>query len=185
MTQAQKAKVVQTFTAVDLVTIAVFAVIYRAFWYVWHAVGFLFPFNQMINTFILALGLVAVAVIVRKPGAGFFYYLVATIVNFLLQGEPLVGGVIVFTALVPEVYWVLRLMAGGDPFGSLLDQLIGAFLLSLPWNLLLYYFLFPAVYLATIPPNIALAAWIAGTIAGTFGGLVGFYLGERLKGLIG
>ena len=51
MTARVTSKVFQRFTAVDLVTIAVFGALWRAMWYVWNVFGFLFPFNQVLNTF--------------------------------------------------------------------------------------------------------------------------------------
>jgi hypothetical protein len=73
--------VFKRFTAVDLVTLAVFAALYRALWYFWSAIGFLFPFNQVLSTLFYVLCGVAGVVIVRKVGAFTMFAIAAQLIN--------------------------------------------------------------------------------------------------------
>ena len=80
-----KNKIFQRFTAVDLVTIAVFGVLYRALWYVWNALAFLFPFNQLLNSLFYVMCGVAAIMIVRKVGTLTLYLVVAGLINVLYR----------------------------------------------------------------------------------------------------
>ena len=123
MTAQASQKVFQRFTAVDLVTIAVFAALWRAMWYVWNVFAFLFPFNQVLNTFFGVLCTIAAYLIVRKVGTALLLEIAAMLINVLVQGEvfsvALVG---IVTGVLPDLYCYIVLRAGRDPFSSLRDM---------------------------------------------------------------
>jgi len=186
MTQTGKAKIFQTFTAVDLVTIAVFAAIYRALWYVWHALAFIFPFNQVINTFFLCLAAVTAAVIVRKSLAMFLYAVAYGIINILLQGELLVTAAIdLSVSFLPVIYLASRVAAGDDPFVKPREMFIAGLLMALTRTFINWLLFFPVFYQVNVGTQMTIVMLIVSTIGGALGGAVGYALGNRIKGLIG
>jgi ABC-type thiamin/hydroxymethylpyrimidine transport system permease subunit len=186
MTAQASQKAFQRFTAVDLVTIAVFGALWRAMWYVWTVFGFLFPFNQVLNTFFGVLCTVAALVIVRKVGAATLVNIAALLINVLVQGETLtvalVGGV---TGILADVYCYLMLRTGGDPFGSLRDMFIAGLLTAVTHNVNLWIIMMKFLYKVPMADSLTVAVFTAGSIGGMIGGLAGFGLGDRIKGLIG
>jgi hypothetical protein len=179
-------KILQRFTAVDLVTLAVFAAIYRAMWYVWQAIAFLWPFNLILNTLLFCLIAVAGATVVRKFGALFMFNVAAQAINFFVQGASVIEVVACLTwALAAEAYIYARLRSGADPFSNFRDMFIAGTLLSLLWIVSMWYVLFPFVFLVELSLVLTIAASVAGFIGGMAGGAIGFGLGDRIKGLIG
>ncbi len=186
MTARTSQKVFQRFTAVDLVTIAVFAALYRAMWYVWNIFSFAFPFNQVINTFFGVLCTVAALVIVRKVGTATMFQIAAMLINVLVQGE--VFSVALWgctTGLLADIYCYLVLRSGTDPFISLRHMVIAGALTAFMFNFNLWIVMMTFLYKVSMPTQIIVTVFILGTITGIIGGVVGFFLGDRIKGLIG
>jgi len=186
MTARTSQKVFQRFTAVDLVTIAVFAALYRAMWYVWNIFSFAFPFNQVINTFFGVLCTVAALVIVRKVGTATMFQIAAMLINVLVQGE--VFSVALWgctTGLLADLYCYLVLRGGGDPFGALRHMSIAGALTAFMFNFNLWIVMMTFLYKVSMPTQIVVTVFILGTITGIIGGVVGYFLGDRIKGLIG
>jgi ABC-type thiamin/hydroxymethylpyrimidine transport system permease subunit len=181
-----KPAVFQRFTAVDLVTIAVLAVLYRAMWYLWNAFSFAFPFNQVLNAFFYCLCGVAALVIVRKVGAATLFIIAATLINVLIQGESLaiavIGG---FTAIFGDVYVWAILRAGRNPFASRRDMNVAGVLLSLGFNVALWVIMFKLVYKIPLDNGILIAVFVLATAGGIAGGVLGYLLGDKVKGLLG
>lgn len=179
-------KVFQRFTAVDLVTIAVFAALHRAMWYVWNVFAFLFPFNQVLNTFFAVLCTVAALVIVRKVGTATLLQIAGMLINVLIQGEvftvALVGA---STGILADAYCYFVLAAGNDPFRSLRDMFIAGALTALLHNFNMWIIMLKLLYKIPMENSIVVAVFAAGTVGGMIGGVVGFFLGDRIKGLIG
>jgi hypothetical protein len=179
-------KVFQRFTAVDLVTVAVFAALHRAMWYVWNIFAFLFPFNQVLNTFFAVLCVVAALVIVRKVGTATLVQIAAMLINVLVQGEvftvALVGA---STGILADAYCYFVLVAGRDPFRSLRDMFIAGALTALSHNFIMWIIMLKLLYKIPMENSIVVAVFAAGTVGGMIGGVVGFGLGDRIKGLIG
>lgn len=178
-------KLFSRFTAIDLVTFAVFAALYRACWYIWQLFGFLFPFNIVLATFFSCLTAVASVVIVRKLGGFFLVNLAAQLINFFFQGEALVAMIImIFYFVFADLYTYVRLKAGADPFNSLRDMTIAGTLFSAMWVALTWGIVFPVIF----QMEFALGIWIAVSFAcfagGIVGSVLGYLLGDKIKGLI-
>ncbi|NQT48509.1 MAG: hypothetical protein HQ578_05995 [Chloroflexi bacterium] len=185
-TVASKRKIMQGFSAVDLVTLAAFAAMYRALWYVWQAFSFLFPFNLVLNTLFFCLTAVAAGTIVRKFGALTLFNVAAQAINFFIQGESVVGTVACLTwSILAEIYIYVQLRAGADPFSSFRHMFIAGTLLSAVWIISMWAFLFPVIFQIDMAVGLAIAGAVTGFIGGMVGGALGFGLGDRIKGLIG
>ncbi|HUV73418.1 MAG TPA: hypothetical protein VMW79_03850 [Anaerolineae bacterium] len=186
MTARVTSKVFQRFTAVDLVTIAVFGALWRAMWYVWNVFGFLFPFNQVLNTFFGVLCTIAALVIVRKAGAATLVNIAALLINVLVQGETLTVALVgVTTGIFADIYCYFILRAGGDPFGSLRHMFIAGLLVAVMHNINLWIIMMKFLYKVPMANSLVAAVFSLGVIGGAIGGLAGFFLGDRIKGLIG
>jgi hypothetical protein len=181
-----KKGVFQRFTAVDLVTIVVFAVLYRVLWYVWNAFSFLFPFNQILNTFFYTLCAVAALVIVRKVGVATLFLIGAMLVNVFLQGESLLIAFIgLFTGVFADVYLYTVISGGGDPWKSWKHMLIAGALLATFHSIALWLLMFKITFGAEMATGTLITVLVACAVGGTIGGAIGFALGDRIKGLIG
>jgi ABC-type thiamin/hydroxymethylpyrimidine transport system permease subunit len=176
----------QRFTAVDLVTIAVFGTLWRAMWYVWNAFAFLFPFNQVLNTLFGVLCVVTALVIVRKVGTATLLNIAAGLVNLFLQGEVFTVVIIgATTGILADLYCYLVLQSGRDPFRSLRHMFIAGTLTAVLHNFILWIIMLKFVFKVPMANSLVAAVFAAGTAGGIIGGLAGFGLGDRIKGLLG
>lgn len=183
---ASKPKVFQRFTAVDLVTLAVFAALYRAFWYVWNALSFAFPFNQILNTFFYCLCAVAALIIVRKVGSATMFLIAACLINIFIQGEALsVAVVSLGLGILADVYILIRRIGGKDSFTSRTQMFIIAGILSFAHSFALWIIMFKLVFMVPLPDAIFYSVLAGGFVGGVVGGILGYFLGEKIKGLIG
>src|SRR5574342_622711 len=90
-TSAKTGGWLQRFTAIDLVTIALFAVILRyAALPVYKALYVVFPWNQALLPLFMAFCMATMLAIVPKPGTTLLWTIVWMAINFFLQGEELV-----------------------------------------------------------------------------------------------
>jgi len=186
MTSQASPKAFQRLTAVDLVTIAVFAALFRAMWYVWNVFAFLFPFNQVLNTFFAVMCTVAALVIVRKVGTATLFQAAAMLINVLLQGEVFTVALVgITTGILADVYCYFVLRAGNDPFRSLLHMFIAGTLTAFVHNFNLWIVMLKFLYKIPMANALVAAVFASGTVCGMIGGVVGFKLGDRIKGLIG
>jgi len=178
-------KIFRGFNAVDLVTIGVFAALYRAAWYIWQIFGFLFPFNIVIATFFATLCAVTAAVIVRKVGVFSLFSIAAALINFFFQGEALVATIIYFfLGVLSDWYVYSQMKAGKDPFVSFRDMSIAGALFALLWSGINWGYVFPILFMMEFSIPILIAVSAACFAGGIVGGMLGFKLGDRLKGLI-
>jgi hypothetical protein len=181
-----KNKIFQKFTAVDLVTIAVFGVLYRALWYVWNALAFLFPFNQLLNALFYVMCGVAAMMIVRKVGTITLYLVVACLINVLVQGDPLaIVAVGSCAGLFGDIYAYYVLANGRDPFDNRRDMWIIGGLMSVLWNFTLWFIMTKFIYMLVLPDSVYYPVILVCLVSGFVGGMIGFWLGNRVKGLIG
>ena len=172
----------RSFTAVDLVTLAVFAALYRALWYVWHALGFLFPFNLALNGFFFVLTAVAAIVIVRKVGAGTVYVIATQLINLFLQGELLAAAAIYLTwALLADLFLYFRVRAGADPYSRFSDMVIASVLLSLVWTIVTIGITVPFMFMIELPTSVFISLNVVSFVVGIVGGIIGYGLGDRLQ----
>ena len=185
-TATSKPGIFQRFTAVDLVTLAVFAALYRAMWYVWNAFSMIFPFNQVLNVFFYCLCAVAAMVIVRKVGAATLFIIAATLINVLLQGESLLVAVVgSFTAILGDIYAWIVIAGGSDPFSSRRHMFIAGILLAIGVNIALWPIMLVLIFKVPMPTGTLVAVFVAASICGIIGGWLGFGLGDKIKGLLG
>jgi len=176
----------QAFNAVDLVTVAVFAALYRALWYVWHALSFLFPFNQILNPLFFCMVAVAAMVIVRKPWTATLVVVASMAINLFMQGEALVAAVIYLTWAIPtDLYFISRLRAGASPFDSTRDLMIGGSLLSVMWTLVAWVIVNPLIFFITFRATMLIITSVVLVIGGVVGAALGMGLGRRMQGLLG
>jgi hypothetical protein len=189
MTEASKSpavKIWRVFNAVDLVTLAALAALFRAMDYVAGVVAFVFPFNTTLMTITFGITAVCAAVIVRKPGVFTLFTLAAQLINVFVQGEMPVAGLIMLSwGVFADLYLYLRLKNGIDPFKSLRDMIICSLLMGIVWVVTVYGILFPIIYLVQLTTFIYIALMLVGWIGVVVGGILGFYLGSRIKGLLG
>ena len=178
-------KLFRRFNAIDLVTIAVFAALVRAGWYIWQIFGFAFPFNVVIAAFFYGVGAIASAVIVRKAGAFSLFTIAASLINFFFQGEALVASILyLFLGVLADAYVYLRLKAGDDPFSNLRDMTIAGTLFSLLWSGSNWGYVFPIIFMIELNTGVHIGVAVACFAGGIVGGILGYLLGDRLKGLI-
>lgn len=173
----------QKFTAVDLIVIALFALLSRfVFHYIYKALYVVFPWNQAVNPAFKALVLVALLAVVRKPGTTLLWTIAVQLINLFLQGEELIYivGFIPITLITEFVFWLMK-RYGED----LLSAIVGCMVyiaLTAVWNwiMLNYIFLVPFELGIALVVN-AVAVFVATPI----GGFLGHRLGTLLKRSMG
>jgi hypothetical protein len=171
------------FNAVDLVTIAVFAVILRfAFLYIYKALYIVFPWNQALFPFFLSLCLAAVLVMVNKPWTQFLWSIAWWLINLFLQGEdPIYAAGLIPVFLVTELVFLAMNRYGGDLKSSLVGNTVYNIGIKVwDWWALVYVFLFDYPIWAF---SIVLA--VSAVVSVPIGTYLGFALGKRLKTILG
>jgi hypothetical protein len=182
----KKVKIFQRFTAIDLVTLAVFAALYRACWYLWNALSFAFPFNQILNTLFYCLCGIAALMFVRKVGAASLFLIAAALINIFIQGESLaIAAVTLMLGVVADIYILVFRAMGKDVFKSRTHMFIIAAILSFIHSFTLWVILFKMVFMVPLADSIFYSVLAAGLVAGFVGGVLGYFLGNKLKGLVG
>jgi hypothetical protein len=176
----------RSFSAVDLVTLAALAALFRAMDYVTGAFAFVFPFNTLFMAFSFGVTALVGGVIVRKTGVFTLFTIAAQLINFFLQGENLVAVLIMATwGLLADIYVYTRLRAGADPFSNAKDLNIANLLMGVVWVLTTYGIAFPIIFLVELSTAVYAALMVFGVVAEFLGGLLGVSLGNRIKGLLG
>lgn len=179
-------KIFRGFTAVDLVTLAALAALFRAMDYVTGVFAFVFPFNTLFMAFSFGVTALVAGVIVRKTGVFTLFTIAAQLINFFLQGENLVAVLIMSTwGLLADIYIYTRLKAGSDPFISKRDLNIASLLMGITWVVTTYGIAFPRIFLVDLSVAIYAALMVFGIVAEFLGGLLGVSLGNKIKGLLG
>lgn len=185
-TKASSLPIFRPFTAVDLVTLAALAALFRAMDYVTGIFTFVFPFNTLFMAFSFGVTALVAAVIVRKTGVFTMFTIAAQLINFFLQGENLVAVLVMSSwGLLADIFVYVKLKNGVDPFVNAKDLVIANLLMGIVWVLTTYGIAFPIIFLVELSAGVYAALMVFGIIAELLGGLVGVSLGNKIKGLLG
>jgi hypothetical protein len=181
--QAKPTGWLKRFTAVDLTTIALFAVLLRfAFLPVYKALYIVFPWNQALLPLFMAFCAAIVLAIVPKPGAILLWTIVWLAIDFFLQGEDLVYalGCLPIPFIVEGVFWLMKRW-GADWVSLLVGTMVyTAGFKFWDWLSLNKIFLIP------YPLGIFLiVSAVAILISNNVGAYLGFLLGKQLRRLVG
>ena len=175
------------FTAVDLITVVIFAALVRVLWIVFKSVGVIFPFNHSFMHFFSSLCLTACVAVVKKRFAAFYYTIGWCAINFFLQGEHWsYWALVVLLPFLPELYMKARAKAFPNPddvYHSFKDLLVFALIYTVIYFCFVWWSL---LYVFLIPINWGLSAIAFGgalvlTIPGTY---LGYKLGTKVNALI-
>jgi hypothetical protein len=175
-------KTFRSFNAVDLVTLAALAALFRALDYL--PIAVIFPFNTLTMAFGFGIAAHVAGSIIRKPGVYTLFGIAAQLINFFVQGETLVA-VLMFSTwgILADLFIYSRLKAGTDPFTSKRDSIIASILMGVMYAITVYGVAFPLIYLVELTPTIYVVLMILGVIVAFLGGLIGIALGNKIKGL--
>lgn len=175
-------------TAVDLITVVVFAVLYRVLWYFFKMAGVVFPFNHIAIYLFSSFCLIACWAIVRKPWASFYYTVAWCAINFFLQGEiPLYWVLVGLLPVIPELYLNSRAKSFDEPtdvYSSTKDLIIASIVYNVIyaiWN----FAMIVKVFMIPVPTNLIILVIGLSVIAIVIGGFAGKNLGIKLKALLG
>lgn len=184
-TESSTTKIFKTFTAVDLVTLAALAALFRAMDYVTGIFAFVFPFNTLFMAFSFGVTALVAAVIIRKTGVFTFFTVAAQLINFFLQGENIIAVIIMATwGILADIYIYVQIKNGKDAFSSMKDLNIASVLCGIMWVITTYGIAFPRIFLVELSTGIYAALMGFGVVAEFLGGLVGVSLGNKIKGLL-
>ncbi len=181
--QTQTVGWMQRFSAIDLVTISLFAVLLRfAFVPAYKALYVVFPWNQAVLPLFMAFCMAVLLAIVPKPGTTFLWTVVWMAINFFLQGEELVYalGAMPIPIITEIVFWGMKRW-GGD----LTSALIGTMVFTAGFKIWDWYALNQIFQIPYEFPIFLLVSAIAVFITNNIGAYVGHILGLRLKRLVG
>jgi hypothetical protein len=175
------------FNAVDLISVVVFAAMFRVLWVVFKMAGVVFPFNHSAMMLFSSFALVICLAVVKKRYAGVFYTIGWVCINFFLQGEiPHYFACIVILPLIPELYIAVRSKAFDKPddiFHSVKDMMVYSFIYNtiyFAWNfvMIIYVFLIPT------PFGLMMAAFGLGVVLMILGSYLGVKTGKKINSLI-
>jgi len=174
----------QTFSAVDLMTIALFALLLRfVLLYIYKALYVVFPWNQALFPFFLNLCLATVLVMVRKGGTLLLWSVTWWLINLFLQGEdPVYAAGLIPCYLIAEAVAFLVKKYGYD----LKSQLVVGTAYQLPikiwdWWALNVLFLIPYPVMTAFLPVLVITVVVSGPI----GIYLGYLFGGKLKEVVG
>ncbi len=175
------------FTAVDLITVVVFAALVRVLWLVFKSAGVVFPFNHSFMHMFSAFCLVACMTVVKKRWAAFFYTVGWCAINFFLQGEHWSYWILPLIApILPELYMKARSKSFENPddvYHSFKDLLVFAEFYTVVyfiwvWISLIFIFLIP------IPWGLSFVAFGLALILAALGAYLGHKVGTKIYPLI-
>ncbi len=180
-------RVFKALTAVDLITVVVFAALFRILFMIYKMAEIVFPWNHPAWYFFCMLCLAPALMIVRKPGAMFLFTVAWLAINFFFQGEiPLwwVGAATI--PLIPEAYMYFRAkrMGAKVAFTNLRELII----VGLIYTALAYATNMILIIFALGNPFPRWEVWPVAAlslIVGALGTWLGFLVGKRISGLIG
>lgn len=182
-TQTKSGGWLQRFTAVDLITISLFAVLLRfAALPIYKALYIIFPWNQALFPLFMAFCMAVMLAIVPKPGATLLWTIVWMAINFFLQGEDLIYvlGSIPIPFITEAVFFFMKKW-GGDPISVLVGTMVYTAGFKL-WD----WIALNKVFLIPYPLGIFLVvSAIAILVSNNIGAYLGFLLGKQLRRLVG
>lgn len=175
------------FTAVDLITVVVFAALVRVLWIVFKSAGVVFPFNHSFMHFFSTFCLTACIAVVKKRYTAFYYTVGWCAINFFLQGEHWAyWALVILLPLLPELYMKARSKAFSNPddvYHSFKDLLVFAVIYTVIYFVFVWWSL---IYLYLIPIDWTLSALAFGgaVILAFPGTYLGYKLGFKINALI-
>jgi hypothetical protein len=180
-------KIFKSLTAVDLISVVVFAALFRILFMVYKLAEIVFPWNHPAWYFFCMLCLVPALMIVKKPGAMFLFTVSWLAINFFFQGEiPLwwIGAATI--PLIPEAYMYFRSKQVGlkVAYTSLKDLII----VGVIYTALAYATNMTLIIFALGNPVPRWMVWPVAAlslIVGALGSWLGHTVGKRISGLIG
>ena len=176
------------FSAVDLITVVVFAALVRVLWIVFKTAGVIFPFNHSFMHFFSAFCLVAVISVVKKRGTAFYYTVGWCAINFFLQGEHWAyWALVVLAPLLPELYLKARSAAFPNPddvYHSFKDLLVAALMYTTVYFAFVWWSLL-AIFLVPIDWTLSIVAFVGALVLTIPGTWLGHRVGKKLNTLIG
>lgn len=186
MSEAKKI-IPKKFNAIDLITVVVFAALFRVLWVVFKMAGVVFPFNHSFMMLFSSFSLIICLAVVKKRFAGVYYTIGWVCINFFLQGEiPHYFACIVLLPLIPELYVAAKsklLKNPDDIFHSAKDMMVYSILYNtiyFVWNfiMIIYVFLIPT------PMNLVYVAFAIGAVLMVVGSYLGLKVGVKINSLI-
>ncbi len=180
-------RVFKALTAVDLITVVVFAALFRILFMIYKLAEIVFPWNHPAWYFFCMLCLAPALMIVRKPGAMFLFTVAWLAINFFFQGEiPLwwIGAATI--PLIPEAYMYFRAkkMGAKAAFTNLRELII----VGLIYTALAFATNMTLIIFALGNPFPRWEVWPVAAlslIVGAIGTWLGVLVGKRISGLIG
>lgn len=175
-------------TAVDLITIVIFAVLYRVLWYFFKFAGVVFPFNHTFVYLFCAFALVLCWVVVRKPYASVYFTAAWCAINFFLQGElPIYWILVVIAPILPELYLNSRSKAFANPsdvYSSTKDLVVAAVLYNAIYEVFVWWsIVYP--YQIPVPFHLIVIVFAISVVGMIIGTVIAKPLGLKLKALLG
>ncbi len=175
------------FTAVDLITVVVFAALVRVLWMVFKSAGLVFPFNHSFMHLFSAFCLVACMTVVKKRGAAFYYTVGWCAINFFLQGEHWsYWALVLLLPLLPELYMKARSKSFANPddvYHSFKDLLVFAEYYTVVYFAFVWWSLI-AIFLVPIPWGLSFLAFGLALVLVVLGTYLGWKVGKKINPLI-
>jgi hypothetical protein len=181
-------KIFKSLTAVDLITVVVFAAMFRILFMVYKLAEIVFPWNHPAWYFFCLLCLGAALAIVRKPGAIFLFTIAFLAIDFFFQGEIPAWWICAVTIpLIPEAYMYFRAKQLGGAKAAFTDR-TSLLTVGLIYTLLAYISNILLIIYALQVPFPHWMVWPVGVLGLVLGGVgtwLGLVIGKRITGLIG
>ncbi len=180
-------RVFKALTAVDLITVVVFAALFRILFMIYKLAEIVFPWNHPAWYFFCMLCLAPALMIVRKPGAMFLFTVSWLAINFFFQGEiPLwwIGAATI--PLIPE--WYMYSQAKKMGAKAAFTDSKNLYITGLIYTALAYATNMTLILFALGNPMPRWMVWPVAALslivccAGTY---LGIQVGKRVSGLIG
>lgn len=171
------------FTAVDLITIAIFAVLVRTvFYYAYKALYVAFPLNQIVFPFFMAFTMSILLVLVPKQGTVLLWTITWQGINFFFQGEsPLYLLMYIPIPLITEAVFFFMKRYGADLGSSLIGNMVFQVGHMTATYLAIVYVFFMDWSFQSFLVLLAVGVLVSTPL----GVLAGYQLGNRLKQMIG
>ena len=129
---------------------------------------------------------VAALMIVRKVGTATLFIVAATLINTFVQGESLAIAVVgSFAGILADIYAYIMLRMDRNPYNNFRDVFIMGILMSVLWNIALWVVMVKFIYMLPMPNSVYYPVFILTIIGGIVGGVIGYFLGNKIKGLVG
>ncbi len=185
--KASADKLIKTLSAVDLVTVVVFAALFRILFMIYKLAEIIFPWNHPAWYFFCMLCLTPALLIVKKIGVPLLFTVSWLAINFFFQGEiPLWWICVITVPLIPELY--LYIVAKKDGLKATFESFRVQMITGLLYTLGAYVSNMLLIIYALQNPVPKILFWPVGALALVFGALgtwVGFGVGKKISGLIG